>query len=135
EKLEYLFSRQTIKTWEKEVSKQGSGADHIISYKALYIANNGGKNDKPFKGKIPKSGWFCDRQRKANEFYFSFLVFASNNIIGVALNKTNNNIEWAWIALSEFVARYLVNNYPEEFNPDMEVKDVLFKMMEYSPHK
>ena len=121
-KYDHLITKLYLKMCKNEV---GNDESKLIPLKAAYILANGTGNSYVFQGKIPKKGFFSNRQSIANTWIDDFIKHFGWNVISQVLDKTGNNKELAFIATAEFIACFLVNTYPDEFASSSTVRDII----------
>lgn len=119
---DYLITKEFLKMCKDQV---GEDEAKLIPLKAAFIFANGTGSTYRFEGKIPKKGFFSNRQVIADKWIDNFIKHLGWNIISMVLSKTGNNKDAAFIASTEFIACFLVNTYPNEFDKNANIKDII----------
>jgi len=118
---DHMFPKEILKQWKDAIGDDKAG---LIFFKAGYILGNGPYELK-FDGKIPKKGFFSSRQIIADEWINDYMRSLGGYIISNVLRKTKMNTDHAFVAIAENTACFLVNAYPDTFDKNKSVRDII----------
>lgn len=122
---DYLITKEYINMCKEEV---GDDDSKLIPLKASYIFTNGTGRQFAFQGEIPKKGFFSNRQTIANDWIDNFIKHLGWHILSHTLSRTNISKDLAVVVIAEFIACFLVNTYPDEFDKNSSVRDINFDL-------
>ncbi len=127
-KHDYLIDKTFLKMCMAEFGENGS---QLIFFKAQYILSNGKVKEYFFDGKLPKKGFFSNRQTIADKWINHFVKLIGLGVLREVIDRTNFNKELVMYGLTINVSCFLINTYPESFTIEDSFEEIFNKLSKY----